>query len=318
MLVDEAVITVKGGRGGDGLVSFFPGRKSGPDGGDGGHGGDVYAVVNASMSDLNKYIQIKEYKGLNGEKGQSFRRDGKHGKDIYLELPVGTTIVDTESGDKVELTGDQQVLLVRGGRGGRGNTKFTTSTYQAPHKAEQGEEGQVRIFKLVMRYIAHYGLIGLPNAGKSSLLNELTAAKAKIANYPFTTLEPNLGVINGKVIADIPGLIEGASQGKGLGIKFLKHIEKVELLFHCISVDSPDLEKDYLVIRQELASFNPELTQKEEILLLTKIDLITPQQLKEKIKALEKLDKKIMPISIHDWDSLQALKKLMKVKKSSP
>lgn len=311
MFVDEAVITVKGGHGGPGKVAFFP-MKSGPSGGDGGNGGNVYAVVNTNVSNLRPFIERTSYKAKNGESGGANRMLGKNGSDLFLKVPKGTTIIDLDTSEEVELNEENtQVFLCAGGAGGLGNDAFKSSTNQTPKRAEPGEEGQERRIKLILKLIADYGLIGLPNAGKSSLLNELTAANVKTAAYPFTTLEPNLGVYNGKVIADIPGLIEGASSGKGLGIKFLKHIEKVKLLLTCVSVESEDVEKDYLIVKEELGRYNKALLDKDEVVLLTKIDLVPPKEIEKKIKKLKKLNHKVLPASIHDFDSLEQLKKIL-------
>jgi len=311
MFIDEIEITAEGGRGGAGRVAFFA-MRSGPSGGNGGHGGDVYATVNPNISDLKKIAEKIFYKAQDGESGGSNRRSGANGKDLYLQMPSGTTIIDLTTKEEVELKNkDDRVFLCHGGKGGLGNDAFKTSTNQTPRKAEPGEKGQQRRFKLILKLIADYGLIGLPNAGKSSLLNELTAAHVKTANYPFTTLEPNLGVYNGRVIADIPGLIEGASAGKGLGIKFLKHIEKVKLLLHCISVESEDIEKEYRTVIEEMGKYNKELLKKESIILLTKADLTDKKEQREKKERLEKFGKKVMPVSIYDTNSLTQLKKLL-------
>jgi GTPase len=316
MLVDEVYITVKAGNGGSGAVSFYPGgRKTGPDGGDGGDGGNVYVRTFTGMHDLHRYIKKMIYKAENGKNGSGFRRSGESGGDIELEMPVGTILIDQETREVIELNEkDQRVLICKGGKGGRGNNAFKSSINQAPKQFEPGEPGQERRIQVVLKLIADYGLIGLPNAGKSSLLNELTAAQAKTADYPFTTLEPNLGALNGKIIADIPGLIEGASKGRGLGFKFLKHIEKVSLLLHCVASDSADMEKDYNTIRQELGSYNASLLDKEEIILLTKADLFSPEEMQQKVKHMEQFGKSIMTLSIHDWDAIQRLKKLLEEK----
>ncbi len=311
MFIDEAVITVHGGDGGKGFVHFFPG-KNGPDGGDGGKGGNVYAVINPQLVSLYKYLEKKSFKAENGTHGQSNRRSGATGQDLFLEMPIGVYFTDLKTGEEIELTPEvSPLLLVTGGEGGLGNNSFKSSTNQTPMNAEPGKDGQTRQFKVVLKLIADYGLIGLPNAGKSSLLNELTAAHVKTANYAFTTLEPNLGVLFSKVIADIPGLIEGASQGKGLGIKFLKHIEKVTLLLHCISADSENLEADYHTVISELEKYNPNLIKKKSVLLLTKIDMVSPDEVKKKLKILKKYNKDILPISIHDYDSIEKLKEIL-------
>lgn len=313
MLIDELYITLKAGKGGSGCISFFPGRKSGPDGGDGGRGGSIWVVGVNNFTGLNRYARQRKIEAEDGKPGQSFRREGKFGADLELPMPVGTTLTDQETGKvyEIEKEGDR-FLVCRGGKGGRGNEKFKSATYQAPRKAEPGEPGEQKTFKIILKLIADYGLIGLPNAGKSSLLNELTSAAVKTANYPFTTLEPNLGVIeSGKVLADIPGLIEGASTGKGLGTKFLKHIEKVTLLLHCVSAENEDVVEVYETVRKELENHNPELIRKKEIVLLTKLDLVSPKELARKKALLEKNNPKVITLSIFDWDSLQALKKVL-------
>jgi GTP-binding protein len=239
--------------------------------------------------------------------------DGEGGADLYLNFPIGTTFIDSDTGEEFELTPDNSpLLLVKGGRGGKGNESFKSSTYRTPKNAEPGEIGKVRHFKVLMKLIADYGFIGLPNAGKSSLLNALTAAHVKTADYPFTTLEPNLGVMNGVVLADIPGLIEGASTGKGLGTKFLKHIEKVKMLLHCISVESFDVEADYATVIKELAAYNPKLMQKERVILLTKIDLISEEEVATLLDKLQEFGKKVIPVSVYDLESLDELKKILK------
>ncbi len=310
MFLDEVNLTFKAGDGGDGRVSFFPGKKSGPDGGSGGKGGDVYVKTNPHLNNLNKFLGKTVLKANNGLPGGGNNRFGPNGKDLEVELPLGTLLIDRESGQTVELTNpEQKVLICFGGMGGKGNTEFKSSTNTTPTTAEKGFPGEIKSYQLILRMIADYGLIGLPNAGKSSLLNELTNANVKTANYPFTTLEPNLGVLDTQVIADIPGLIEGASSGRGLGVKFLKHIEKVRLLLHCLSAESTAVVKDYQTVVGELQQHNPELLNKPQLILLTKSDLVTKAQLNRQIKKLRPLKQKVMPVSIHDWDSLNLLKK---------
>ncbi len=279
MLVDEIQIVIKAGNGGNGFVHFYHDKnrpKGGPDGGDGGKGGDVFFIAVDDISRLNRFRHMKHYEAENGEKGGRNQRTGKDGQDLILEVPVGT-IATYDNGTSVELLkSGQKVLMARGGTGGKGNYKFRSATNQQPQEAQKGHQTDYKKLFLQLKLIAQVGLIGLPNAGKSTLLNELTNAHAKTANYQFTTLEPNLGVMkNGKIIADIPGLIEGAAYGKGLGVKFLKHIERTNLLVHCLAADSPDLKKDYQTIRQELANYSSALIEKPEIIVVTKTDLVT-------------------------------------------
>ncbi len=311
MFVDEVTINLIAGRGGDGKISFFP-KRGGPSGGNGGRGGDIYARVDLQLSSLNKYASVTKLAAEDGRPGEMNRRAGKDGKNLYIDFPLGTTIKDLDSGDEIELNSkDDQVLLCRGGEGGLGNDALKSAINRTPKEAKAGKEGQTLNTKIILRLIADFGLIGLPNAGKSSLLNTLTAAQARIADYPFTTLSPNLGAIDGKIIADIPGLIEGASAGRGLGIKFLKHIEKVSLLLHCISAESTDLEGDFHTVVTEMTNHNPLLLEKKSIILLTKTDLIDSQEITKKINTLKKLNKESMPISIFDEKSLKQLKSIL-------
>lgn len=310
MLIDEIEITVRGGKGGAGKVSFV-GRAGGPDGGDGGKGGDIYIKTTSDLYALSQFLSKNLLQAEDGSPGESNKKSGDKGKDLTLVMPIGTVLIE-ESGRETELNKlDQREFLVSGGLGGRGNESFKSSANTTPKYAQPGLPGEEKKLKLELRLIADFGLIGLPNAGKSSLLNEITNAKAKIGAYPFTTLEPNLGMLNGKVLADIPGLIEGASQGKGLGHKFLKHVRQVKLILHCISCESENIAQDYEIVRRELQEFNPELLDKEEIIILTKSDLLAQKDLDKKIKILSKTKKQVIPVSIHDWDSLQSLIKTL-------
>lgn len=293
MLVDDISIVLTAGKGGSGKVFTTNQFKFRPIGGKGGRGGDVWVTVTSDLLALNRFSGLKEIKAEDGHPGGSNNRSGKDGQDMEVQLPIGTSIINLETKDTVELTRlDQRILLCKGGLGGRNGP---------------GLSGKSMPARLVLKYLAKYGLIGLPNAGKSSLLNALTNAHAEVGNYPFTTLEANLGVINGQVIADIPGLIEGASGGRGLGIKFLKHIEKVSLLFHCIAADSPDTVKDYHVISVELEKFDPMLIKKPQIIVLTKTDLVDSKTLQKHIKNLKKFKHPIVPVSIYDPESLAKL-----------
>lgn len=299
MLIDTAEITVRGGYGGSGMAK----KPKGPDGGNGGNGGDVYIRCSSNLYLLKQFSQKVLFVAGNGGIGARNNKTGKEGEDIEILLPIGTSIYDKKTGKLfLELSKiDERVLICKGGRGGFGGLT-----------SEQGGRGEEKKLLLSLRLIADFGLIGLPNAGKSSLLNELTNAQAKVANYPFTTLEPNLGVFEGKCLADIPGLIEGASVGKGLGIAFLKHIEKVEVLLHCISCETGNPLKDYQTVRYELSEFKLELSKKPEIVILTKTDLVDSSYVQKLTKELKKVNKEVIPVSIHDYQSLEILKKVIR------
>lgn len=309
MFVDETILEFRGGKGGNGVATFFPGIQTGPSGGDGGRGGSVYVRGNQHLRDLHRYAGKTIFSAENGTPGANFTRDGQKGNDKIVILPIGTSLTDMETGNVIEVTDiTTEILIARGGRGGKGNTHFATPTHRSPRKAEAGRPGQRRIFNVVLRLIADFGLIGLPNAGKSSILNELTAAQVKVGAYPFTTLEPNLGALDHRIIADVPGLIEGASTGRGLGIKFLKHIEKVKILLHCIAVNSPDPIKDFHTIINELGSYNEELVKKQQIIILTKTDLVEPNVYAKVSATLSKLGHPVLPVSIYNPDEFTKLR----------
>jgi GTP-binding protein len=311
MLTDEVKIKVTAGHGGDGIVTFDKVKMSlGPTGGRGGNGGNIYFEGITNLTALNKYRHKKDYWAEDGQKGKANRMDGHNGKDLILTVPIGTLIHNLDTNEKLDITKkDQKELAVKGGIGGRGNFYFRSSVNTSPEEYEEGKPGETYNLLLELRLIADVGLVGLPNAGKSSLLNELTKAQAKVANYEFTTLEPNLGVMDSIILADIPGLIEGASSGKGLGIKFLRHIQRTRILAHCLSLESDDLKRDYEIIKKELREYNPELDKKKEFIILTKSDLISPIELKKKMKVAKKISLETIVISVHDWDSLENLKK---------
>lgn len=312
MFIDEVEVKFIAGHGGKGKVSFYPGFKSGPDGGNGGRGGDIYLEATSDLTALKQFSAKKTITAENGEAGMNNRKFGKDGFDSLIYLPVGSFLKEKITGEVVELNHPgEKVLICKGGLGGRGNFEFKSPRNTTPEYAQPGLAGEEKQFEIVLKLTADFGLIGLPNAGKSSLLNELTQTEVKVANYPFTTLEPNLGVMDKKVLADIPGLIEGAHTGKGLGIKFLKHIEKVGTLLHCISAESENLEQDYKVVLNELASFNAELATKFQIILLTKSDMVEKKELNKKIKILKKFKHQIFPVSIYDFDSIENLKSLL-------
>lgn len=313
MLIDDVKIEITAGHGGKGCVSFNKNLMSlGPAGGSGGDGGNI---VFAGVSDLNALGQFrykKQISAQNGRDGKGQFCDGPDGKDLFVKVPVGTVIHNLDSGEDQEIIKvGQELLIAKGGQGGRGNFLFRSSTNTTPKEFEEGKLGEHFNIRLELKLIADVGFVGLPNVGKSSLLNEITNASAKVANYQFTTLEPNLGVYYGLILADIPGLIEGASNGKGLGTKFLRHIERTKILFHFLSVESEDLVKDYKTIRKELEKYNPVLLEKPEYIFISKTDMVSPEELKKKTKKLEKISSNILAISIHDWDSLQKVKELL-------
>ena len=288
--IDEAVVTVKAGDGGNGIASFRREKyvpRGGPDGGDGGKGGDVYVIAEDNTNTLVDYRYTRRHDAMRAENGHSRNCSGKGSDDIYLPVPVGTTIVDTETdevlGDLIEI--GQTLLIAKGGDGGLGNTHFKSSTNQAPRKATSGFEGELKVLKFELKVVADVGLVGLPNAGKSTFIRQVSAATPKVADYPFTTLVPNLGVVDiGKhrsfVMADIPGLIEGASEGAGLGIRFLKHVARTRRLLHIVDIqplDGSDPVKNANVIQNELERFSPELANLPQILVLNKIDQIVDE-----------------------------------------
>jgi GTP-binding protein len=265
-----------------------------------------------NMADLYKYISVKKYKAPDGKKGENFQKEGAAGEDVVLKVPLGTVITDIETKNTFEVMDvGKQYFLASGGKGGKGNIAFATATNRTPKMAEPGEKGVQKQYRLVLKLIADFGLIGLPNAGKSSLLNELTAAKVKTAMYPFTTLEPNLGVFQDYIIADIPGLIEGASTGKGLGIKFLKHIEKVKVLLHCVAADSKDIISDYETVLKEMSQYNEELLTKKKVILVTKSDLVDKTELEKKIQTMKKYSDTVSSVSIYNPQEFEELKKLL-------
>ena len=313
MLIDDVKISVIAGSGGKGAVAFNKNLMSlGPVGGSGGKGGSIYIKGTSDLSALNKFRFKKEFKAKNGLDGRPQFRDGSDAEDLVLSVPVGTVAHNLKTGEDIEITKiGQQIIIANGGGGGRGNFHFRSATNTSPKEFEYGEPGESFEFRFELKLIADVGFIGLPNVGKSSLLNELTNAKSKVANYPFTTLEPNLGAYYGLILADIPGLIEGASKGKGLGIKFLRHIERTKILFHFIAADSVDPVADYKTARNEMGKYNKLLLEKPEYLFLSKKDVISPDTVVKMTARLKKLNKKATPISIFDWDSIELVKKII-------
>jgi GTPase len=297
MLIDRAVVRVVGGTGGSGASSFARFKykpKGGPDGGDGGHGGSVYVQADPNLSTLLDYRYRTLWQADRGEHGKGKTQTGGSASDIYLPIPPGTVVRDAATGTLIGevLESGDTLRVARGGRGGRGNARFATSTHQAPREWEPGEEGEDRQIELVLKLIADVGLVGEPNAGKSTLLSVVSAARPKIADYPFTTLEPNLGVValpghRTFVMADIPGIIEGAHEGKGLGFRFLQHVERTRVLAFLIPLDSEDLQAAYNRLRHEVREYSETLAGKEHVVILTKWDLLPPGAVVPHIDAPE-------------------------------
>lgn len=313
MFTDEAVIEVKAGNGGAGTVAFNKNMMSlGPSGGSGGKGGSVYLEGVSDLGALRKFKYVKEVKADDGKNGRGQFMDGSDGEDVFVKVPVGTVIYNTDNKEEKEVVRvGEKLLVAKGGSGGKGNFHYRSSKNTSPKQFQEGKPGESFTLRLELRLMADIGLVGLPNAGKSTLLNELTKAHSKVGDYPFTTLEPHLGSYYGLIIADIPGLIEGASQGKGLGVKFLKHIKRTRIIFHLVSAESTDLLKDYRTIEKELALYDKDLAEKEEYLFLSKTDNVSEKELADKVSLLRKHGKEPIPISIHDFDSMEALKKTL-------
>jgi len=313
MIIDDVKIKVIAGKGGTGMVTFSKIMMfRGPTGGNGGSGGNVYIEGVSDLGALKQFRYKKVNEAEDGEIGKSGLHDGADADDLILQVPVGTVATNLDNGIVVEITQiGQRELVAKGGKGGRGNFLFRSATNTSPKEFEEGKPGETFDLHLELKMIADVGFIGLPNVGKSSLLNELTNAKSKVANYAFTTLEPNLGVYFDLILADIPGLIEGASEGKGLGIKFLKHVERTKVLFHFISCESEFPIEDYNVVRTELGNHNPILLEKPEYIFLSKSDATTPEKIKQIAKDFKKLKKEGLPISIIDEASLKEVKKIL-------
>ncbi len=321
--VDEAKFFVKAGDGGNGCVSFRREKyvpRGGPNGGDGGKGGDVYLVADSNLRSLIDFRYRSHFKAEPGIRGQGSDMHGRGGKDSILRVPLGSVIKDAETGAVlVDLTEpDQTYCVAEGGKGGLGNSRFATSTNRAPRKATPGKPGEERWLIIELKLLADVGLIGLPNAGKSTLLSKLSAANPKIASYPFTTLEPQLGVLHFKytepcIIADIPGLIEGAHEGIGLGHQFLRHIERTSILLHLIDASTPDEQplEDYRTLARELGAYNQELLDRKHLIVLNKIDLIDEERLAEVREQFAAVGMPVLVISAEEGDGLEPLKVLL-------
>lgn len=318
MFIDEAVILVRSGRGGDGMVHFHREKfvpRGGPDGGDGGRGGDVILEVSPTLNTLSTFRHVTQYFAKDGGKGGPNNMTGRSAEDLIVRVPPGTVVYDHTSG---AILGDlvephQRLRVCKGGRGGRGNPHFANARIQAPRTAEKGEPGEEKTLRLELKLIADVGIVGVPNAGKSSLLAAVTNAQPKIADYPFTTLEPNLGVVEldeetSLVLADIPGLIEGAHLGVGLGFSFLRHIQRTRVLIHLLDGLSPDPLADFSQINSEMALFDPHLVDKPQVVALNKIDLPEVQECWPKVRAaLEERGIQALSISTKTKTNLQEL-----------
>lgn len=310
--VDELRIHAIAGHGGPGVVRWLHSKginKGGPSGGDGGRGGDIILEGVRDLAALASYRFTKKFRAENGKPGGSNEKHGADGAATVLKVPVGTVAKVTTTGEEFEILEEgQRAVIFKGGPGGYGNTHFKSSTNQNPMEAKEGKKGGAGDIEIVVKLIADAGLIGFPNAGKSSLLNALTRATSKVGAYPFTTLEPHLGDFYGRLLADIPGLIEGASSGRGLGSKFLRHVERTGLLVHLVSAEQEDPAASYLSIRQELEAFGRSLAEKPELVVLSKSDLLSPEELERKLSLLKKAAGKgeVLTLSVIDDASLKA------------
>ena len=319
--LDQAKIYVKAGNGGSGSASFRREKFvefGGPDGGDGGNGGSVILVAESNLNTLIDFRFQQHFKGERGQNGMSKNKTGKDGRDLILKVPIGTQIFEEDNNTIIDdlKTAGQKMILAKGGKKGLGNVRFKTSTNRAPRKKTEGSKGESFCIWLQLKVIADIGIIGMPNAGKSSLLSALTKAKPKIANYPFTTLNPNLGVTSYSdkeiTLADIPGLIEGAHEGVGLGDKFLRHVERCKSLVHLIDINNENLLSSYTKVREELSKYSKNLLKKKEVIIFNKIDLLNDDEVNEKVKSFKKeIKKNIYKISVIQNSGLITIKKLL-------
>ena len=319
--LDQAKIYVKAGDGGSGSASFRREKFiefGGPDGGDGGHGGSIVFAVDKNLNTLIDFRYQQHFKAEKGKDGKGKKKTGKGGKNLILKVPIGTQIFEEDNNTLIEdLTSpEQKIVIANGGKGGLGNVRFKSSTNRAPRKKTDGNKGESFWIWLQLKVIADIGIIGMPNSGKSSLLSVLTSARPKIANYPFTTINPNLGVANYNnkevTLADIPGLIEGAHEGVGLGDKFLRHIERCKNILHLIDITNEDLLENYSKVRKELLKYSNKLIKKKEIIVFNKIDMISDEEVNKKINAFsKKIKKKIYSISALKHKGLTTIKRML-------
>jgi GTP-binding protein len=312
MFVDELTIYAKAGNGGAGVVrwrqeKFRP--KAGPSGGDGGRGGDVFVRAVRDLNQLAKYTGNKNFFAEEGVAGMSDSCAGKNGETLYIDVPIGSRITDLDRNRSIELTEEGQTeRILKGGGGGLGNEHFKSSTNVSPVESTGGNPGEVGNFMIEVRLMVDIGLVGLPNAGKSTLLNALTNAQSRIGAYPFTTLEPHLGDMYGFILADIPGLIEGAAEGKGLGHKFLRHVARTKMILHLVSLESENPETDYYTISKELSEYDKALGEKESWIILTKKDLVNQEKIDATIETLAKTKNRVLVVGQGDADSYKSLR----------
>lgn len=339
MIVDDLTIRIEAGDGGRGIIAFNKNKGAlGPTGGRGGNGGNIYFIGISDLGALNSLRNQKVFKAEDGKNGRHQLNDGTAGEDLIIKVPIGTVIhnLDTHidpvrsksslggTADHASKAGrtsngvdheiiniGERILVAKGGHGGKGNFLFRGPHNTSPRRFQEGLPGEKFNIRLELKMIADVGIIGLPNAGKSSLINELTLANSRVANYPFTTLEPHLGVFYDLILADIPGLIEGASDGRGLGIKFLRHIERTRILFHLVSAESEKPVSDYKTVRKELGRYSKSMLKKDEYLFLSKTDMVEAKDVKNTLAKLKKLNKNVLAMSIHDFDSIQAVNKIL-------
>lgn len=330
MFIDFAKISLKAGKGGQGCVSFRREKfvpKGGPDGGDGGKGGNIYFLADSQIQTLLDFRYKKNYKSQNGVAGQGSRKAGKAGEDLIIKVPIGTIIKNLENNEIIADLKEEsdKILVAKGGIGGKGNCNFATPTNQAPRYAQPGLDGENLEVELELKLLADVGLVGFPNAGKSTFLSRMTAAKPKIADYPFTTLQPNLGIVRYKdyqsfVIADIPGLIEGAHEGKGLGIQFLRHVERTKVLLYMIDVNAENPEEEFLTLQKELEEFNPKMLIKPKLIVLTKSDTVFEEisveakEFQKKYKAIlisSATGEKVEQLTDKIWEKIQLANRML-------